>query len=145
MLQAKLAVVAEKERRGKVRFPFEREIRYKLLKDNAVVESGVGRTVNMSSNGIAFSTERSLESGHYIELAVSWPVLLENSTPMRLIVFGRVVRSGSRTTVCTIEKYEYRTQARGLHALPAIRTDSKLQRWADGLKRETMRASFARA
>lgn len=144
MQQAKLAVVVDNERRSKVRFPFERELRYKLLKDNAVVESGVGRTINMSSGGVAFLLDHDLKPGAYIELAISWPVLLENSTPMRLIAFGRVLRSAGHRSVCTIEKYEFRTQARGLHAItPTVRTDSMLQRWADGMKKETLRVARA--
>jgi hypothetical protein len=145
MQQAKLAIVVDTERRRKVRFPLERDLRYKVLKDDVVLESGNGQTVNMSSGGVAFSLDHDLPDNCYIELAISWPVLLQDTTPMRLFVFGRVLRSGGRKSVCSIEKYEFRTQSRGMYAIPMIRTDSKLQRWADGLRRETVRTAAARA
>ena len=144
MQQAKLAVNTE-DRRTKARFPVQRELRYKVLKNNAVIETGVGRTLNLSSGGVAFYVDKELKTGTYIELSISWPVLLEASTPMRLIVFGRLLRASNRVGACTVEKYEFRTQARSLQAIPNMRVDSKLQRWADGLRRETMRTAVARA
>jgi hypothetical protein len=126
---------ASEERRGKLRFPMQRDLRYKLLKDGAMIESGVGETVDVGSGGIGFSIGRELAPGSFIELSISWPVLLEESCPMRLIVFGRVVRSDSGKCACTIDKYEFRTQSRVVHPMTS-RTDTKLQRWADTVRRE---------
>jgi hypothetical protein len=154
MQTAKLAIVVgrerceanvDDERRVKTRFPMERELRYKLLKNDAVVESGTGRTLNISSGGVAFCLDHDLVPGAYIELSISWPVLLDNACAMRLIAFGRVLRSAGRRTACTIEKYEFRTQARVFQAVPTVRTDSMLQRWAGSLRKETLRAQLARA
>src|SRR5580698_8389077 len=97
-----------KDRRKKARFPMDRELRYKVLEDETIIASGMGTTVDMSSGGIAFRTDHSLMPGAFIELSVSWPVLLEGSCPMRLIVFGRVLRSASGMSACTIDKYEFR-------------------------------------
>ena len=55
--------------------------------------------------------------------------------PMRLIVFGRILRCTGRKAVCTIDKYEFRTQARTVQTTPAIRADTMLQRWADGMRK----------
>lgn len=123
------------ERRGKKRFPMERELRYKLLKDGATVESGAGHTVDLGSGGVGFSIERELPAGSFIELSISWPVLLDATCPMRLIVFGRVVRCDAGKNACTIDKYEFRTQSRIVHPMTS-RTDTMLQRWADGVRRE---------
>jgi hypothetical protein len=49
---------------------------------------------------------------------------------MRLIVFGKVVRSGLHRSVCSVEKYEFRTQARTLQFAAPARQDGRLQRWA---------------
>ena len=84
------------ERRKKARFPINRELRYKVLEGNTIVEFGVGTTLDMGSGGMAFVTAHQLPLGSFIELSISWPVLLEDSCPMRLIVFGRVVRSAGR-------------------------------------------------
>jgi hypothetical protein len=123
------------ERRGKKRFPMQRELRYKLLKDGATVESGAGHTVDLGRGGVGFAIERDLPAGGFIELSISWPVLLDDACPMRLIVFGRVVRCGGGTSACTIDKYEFRTQSRVVHPMTS-RTDTMLQRWADGVRRE---------
>jgi len=57
--------------------------------------------------------------------------------------FGRVVRCDSSRTACTIDKYEFRTQARKLQVATPIRSDTMLQRWADGFRKETMKARAA--
>lgn len=127
------------ERRNKSRFPINRELRYKLLENDAIVAAGNGETIDISSSGIAFTSDKPVKTEAFIELSISWPVLLDEACPMRLIVFGRVQRSGSRTTVCSVEKYEFRTQARVFRAAPPMRSDCKLQRWAEGYRRELLR------
>ena len=107
------------DRRKKSRFPIRRELRYKLLADDTM-DSGTGQTINMGSGGIAFSIDHELKPDAFIELSISWPMLLDNTCPMRLIVFGRVLRSQSRKSVCNIDKYEFRTQARTFQAAGAF-------------------------
>jgi hypothetical protein len=97
----------------------------------------------MGSGGVAFSTEHALKPGAFVELSISWPVLLDDSCPMRLIVFGRVLRSQNHNAVCTIDKYEFRTAARTFQAA-AGRSDGMLQRWADGMRREESKLAVAR-
>src|SRR5271165_849385 len=104
------------DRRKKKRFPIRRELRYKVLVDHQIVDSGTGQTINMASGGIAFIIDHEVRRGAFIELSVSWPAMLENGCPMRFIVFGRVLRSQGRKAVCTIDKYEFRTQARTFQA-----------------------------
>lgn len=127
----------EIERRGKVRFPIRRELRYKLLKDGVTAESGAGETLDMGSNGVRFSINRSLPVGAFIELSISWPVLLDQACPMRINVFGRVVRNDGDMCAATIDKYEFRTQARVMQPAP-IRNDTRLQRWAEGVRRDNV-------
>jgi hypothetical protein len=131
------------ERRKKTRFPMNREMRYKLLEGDSIIDLGVGTTLDMGSGGMAFLTERGLPTGSFIELSISWPVLLEDSCPMRLIVFGRVVRSVGRLTACTVDKYEFRTQARVLRPIAPVRNDSMLQRWADNIRKESLKTANA--
>jgi hypothetical protein len=131
------------ERRSKYRFDMQRELRYKVTGDGAPPVSGNGSSINMGSGGVAFSTEHTLKPGSFVELSIHWPVLLDDSCPMRLIVFGRVLRSQNRSAVCSIDKYEFRTAARTFQAA-AGRSDSMLQRWADGMKREELKLAVAR-
>jgi PilZ domain len=135
----------ENERRYKFRFAIERDVRYKMAEDGDVVAAGSGQTINMSSGGVAFATEQPVTPGAYVELSISWPVLLDASCPMRLIVFGRVLRSAGRKAVCSIDKYEFRTQSRIFLASSTPRTDSKLQRWVDGMRKETLKTHMAGA
>jgi hypothetical protein len=118
------------ERRTKVRFPLQRELRYKLLEGQNIIGSGTGATFNMSSGGVAFNSDHPLSTGAFIELSISWPVQLDNGCPMRLIVFGKVLRTGLHRSACTVEKYEFRTQARTLQFAAPARHDGMLQRWA---------------
>lgn len=129
------------ERRSKMRFPITRDLRYKLLDRDRIVAAGSGTTANMSSGGIAFQSDVELPAGSYIELSISWPALLNEVCPMRLIVFGQVLRNPEEETVCSVEKWEFRTQARQITAYMPLRMDGKLQRWAEYRKEVTMRAA----
>lgn len=131
------------ERRKKVRFPINRELRYKVLEGDTIVESGMGTTLDMGSGGVAFRTDHLLQAGSFIELSISWPVLLEGSCPMRLIVFGRVRRSAGRQSACTMDKYEFRTQSRAVQPIAPVRADSMLQRWAGNLRKESVKSVSA--
>jgi PilZ domain len=131
------------ERREKVRFPLHRELRYKLLEDDTIVASGCGETLDVSSGGVSMSLDQPLTMGAFVELSVSWPVLLDQTCPMRLIAFGRVVRIEGKRAACTIDKYEFRTQARKPQVVTPIRSDTMLQRWADGYRKETVKARAA--
>ncbi len=117
----------DNERRRKTRFPMRRELRYKWVKQGIGAEAGHGETVDIASGGVSFATERPVPAGAYVELSISWPVLLDHSCPMRLNVFGRVIRAEAGRCACTIEKYEFRTQARGIRTV--VRIDSGLHRF----------------
>jgi hypothetical protein len=133
----------ENERRTKFRFVMERDVRYKVAEDGVVVAAGSGQTINMCSNGVAFVTEQPLTPGGLVELSISWPVLLDETCPMRFIVFGRILRCNGRRTVCSIDKYEFRTSARTFQASAATRGDGRLHRWADGIRKESMKVGAA--
>jgi len=126
----------ENERRTKWRFAIERDVRYKLLEGDAIVATGTGQTIDISSSGVAFLGQHVLVPGAFVELSISWPVLLDDSCPMRLVVFGRVVRCVNFANACTIDKYEFRTQSRVFRDAPTpIRSDGMLRRWADAVMR----------
>ena len=101
---------ADRERRIKRRFQIDQEVKYKMLYGQRIAETGVGRTVNVSSGGVWFSTQNMLTSGMPVELSMTWPVLLNESCPMKLMIYGCVVRSNERGAAVAIERYEFRTQ-----------------------------------
>jgi hypothetical protein len=52
--------IGERERRMKRRFQIEQEVRYKMLYGQRIAETGMGKTMNISSSGVWFSTENML-------------------------------------------------------------------------------------
>ena len=101
---------SDRERRTKRRFQIDQEVRYKMLYGQRIAETGMGRTMNISSGGVWFSTENMLTSGMPVELSMNWPVLLNDSCPMKLMIYGCVVRSNEKGAAVAIERYEFRTQ-----------------------------------
>ena len=106
------------DRRTADRFPIEREVRYKVLNKKNSDEMGVGQTVNMSSNGVYFTTEHMLLPGKRLELAISWPAQLNDTCPLKLVARGRVVRFEPGKAALEIQHYEFRTQ--GAQAAAAV-------------------------
>src|SRR5947209_2455529 len=105
-----LGQTTEYERRTKKRFHIEQEIRYKMLYGQRIAETGVGKTVNISSGGVWITTPNPLTAGMPVELSMSWPVLLNDSCPMKLMIYGCVIRTGEKCAAVSIERYEFRTQ-----------------------------------
>jgi len=75
-----------------------------------VTSTGAGETLNISSGGIAFTSDHTFEIGASMECSIRWPVLLNNVTPIKLVVEGRVVRSDGQFTAVEIRRHEFRTQ-----------------------------------
>jgi hypothetical protein len=106
------------ERRASDRFPIERDIRYRILnkRDNPHPE-GIGKTVNISSNGVLFTTDQLLIPGKRVELSISWPAQLDNKCNLKLVARGRVARLDEGLVAVEIQQYEFRTMSsKGLSA-----------------------------
>jgi len=102
---------ATDDRRTSNRLPIEREVRYKVLGGRKTVkQTGVGKTVNMSSGGVLFTTETALPEGERVELAVSWPAQLNDTLPLKLVAMGRLVRTDETMAAISIERYEFKTR-----------------------------------
>jgi c-di-GMP-binding flagellar brake protein YcgR len=100
----------EHERRSKRRFDIQQDVRYKMLYGQRIAETGAGKTVNVSSGGVWITTENTLTPGLPVELSMNWPVLLHDACPMKLMIYGCVIRSNSNGAAISIERYEFRTQ-----------------------------------
>ena len=98
------------DRRGSDRFPIEREVKYKVLSKRSADEAGSGKTLNMSSSGVLFTSEHLLIPGKRIEVSISWPAQLNNKTNLKLVARGRVVRCEDGRAALEIQQYEFRTQ-----------------------------------
>lgn len=100
----------EHDRRSKKRFDIHQPVRYKMSHGQRLAATGVGKTVNVSSGGVWITTENRLAPGWPIELSMNWPVLLHDACPMKLMIYGFVIRSSERTAAISIQRYEFRTQ-----------------------------------
>jgi len=99
------------DRRVTSRFPVQEEVKYRVLNSKVKV-SGTGRTLDMSSGGILFTTEQQLSPGRTVELSVNWPARLGNCL-LKFVAVGRIVRSGPTEAAVRIQRYEFRTRASG--------------------------------
>jgi hypothetical protein len=98
------------DRRSKRRFSIAQDVKYRLLYGDRIGEAGTGKTLNISSGGVCFTTDSQLSPGLPVELAIQWPALLRGTVPLRLVTYGIVVRSWNHSAVSTIDRYEFRTQ-----------------------------------
>jgi PilZ domain len=109
------------ERRDDRRYPIELEMRYKVVPRNRAPLHGTGRTVNISSGGVLFGGDRSLPAGAFVELSIKWPIMLQETCPLNLLVFGRVVRCQENKVAVKMSRYEFHTRPSRsmLEGLPA--------------------------
>lgn len=97
------------DRRSDRRYALHLDLRWKLIRRRRILETGVGRTLDLSSGGILIETDRPLPVGLNLELSVAWPVMLHNVAPMQLVISGRIVRcSGPRVAIRMVQ-HEFRT------------------------------------
>jgi len=99
------------DRRSTDRFPIESELRYKLVDSKGTSDGGLGRTLNMSSSGVLFTSETQLPVGRRVELSVDWPAQLNEHCGLKLVALGRVIRSSAEAAAIRIDKYDFRTRA----------------------------------
>jgi PilZ domain-containing protein len=110
------------DRRNRRRYDIDLHVQYKVFRHYQVAQSGTGKTINLSGGGIAFEIDEVLMPGAAIELAIAWPVLLNKTCPLKLVVTGKVVRSDAMLTAVRMERYEFRTQ--GVRTLQAMAAGS---------------------
>ncbi len=98
------------ERRETSRFPLCEEVKYKLV-HGKIVTTGTGKTLNIGSGGVLFTTEQQLPIGRLVEIAVNWPARLDGTCALKFVASGRIVRSDVDRAAVRIERYEFRTRA----------------------------------
>jgi len=106
------------DRRIVQRFPIEQDVSYKCVRGREVRTAGSGKTLEISSRELTFTTEQSLQTEQKVEVTVNWPALLDNTCPMKLVISGRVVRSGTGSVSVSINRHEFRTRA--MNRIPAM-------------------------
>ncbi|MDQ2713083.1 MAG: PilZ domain-containing protein [Acidobacteriota bacterium] len=107
-----LAETMNTERRRSSRFPIERDVRYKTLNQRTETLAGNGKTLNISSSGVLFTSDHDLPVGTRLELSISWPAQLNDRCLLNLVARGRVTRHSEGQLALQIQQYEFRTQSR---------------------------------
>jgi hypothetical protein len=97
------------ERRKDRRYHLQLELKWKLIRRRRLLDTGAGRTIDVSSGGIRFDAGRHLPEGLNVELSISWPVLLHNVAPMLLVATGKIVRCDGRQVAIRTVQHEFRT------------------------------------
>jgi|SRR5579872_406406 len=92
-------------------YPIGADVEYRVMQRNEVLASGTGRTRAISSSRVMFECEPGLRAGLLVELAVRWPVKLENGVGMTLNIIGRTVSATGNCTAVDILRHEFRTEA----------------------------------
>ncbi len=137
-------VATATDRRAKMRFALHREMRFKLIENDIVIGSGAGVTIDMGSGGVAFLADKPMKTDTFVEISISWPVKLDDQCPVRLVTYGRVLRCGGQRVVCSIDKYEFRTQARiARPAEPMVRVDPAFYRFVDSYRKVAVKSATA--
>ena len=104
------------DRRQSDRFPIEREVRYRVMNKRGADEAGDGKTLNISSSGVLFSTDQMLLPGRRLEVFINWPAQLNAKCALKLVARGRVVRFEQGRVAIEIQQYEFRTASLGAAA-----------------------------
>jgi hypothetical protein len=99
------------ERRSHSRYPINLDVTYSLIGARRVVETGYGRTVNVSSGGVLFQSEHPLAADRSIELAIAWPFPPGKSPGLTLWVSGRIIRVQGNGAAVKVDRQEFRTRA----------------------------------
>ena len=109
---------ASPERRAGTRFGLSLEISYTVVNRRAIVRTGSGRTIDLSSSGLSFTTGQPPLPGQKLEMSIDWPVLLDGAIRLQLVMSGIVVPTAKAATAVQIQKHEFRTRRAGLKAQP---------------------------
>lgn len=98
----------EVERRSDCRYPITLDVEYKLLTMGSGEQIGIGKTVNVSCGGVLFEATGGLPGRSLIELFIDWPLLKEGAHPLKLVMYGRVIRSDGKLAAVRVSRHEFR-------------------------------------
>ena len=98
------------DRRASIRYPLTLELRYSVFGRREPKETGMGRLIDLSSSGLRFTGQGPLEPGQKLEVAINWPVLLDERVQLQLVATGVVAWSTGTEVAMRIQRHEYRTR-----------------------------------
>jgi hypothetical protein len=72
-------------------YPMRIDLDYRVMGVDGVLDRGHGQTKAMSRTTVWLKSDKTLRAGVPIELALTWPVLLDNKIPLKLVIYGKTV------------------------------------------------------
>lgn len=100
-------------------YPVRLALQYKVyLRNRELVSIGTGRTISIGSHQIVFTSEAPVSEGDFLEVGVTWPVLLEKRVKLQLLVQGQSVAVAGNRVTMRIEKHEFRTKGVSAEVAP---------------------------
>ena len=101
------------DRRSRKRFNIPMEATLIVRRKRLVQVSGFAKLVDISSCGVAFTTDMALLVGESVTMILEWPARLDDGCPLRMKVSGRVMRTQENgITAVQIQVHEIRTSSR---------------------------------
>jgi hypothetical protein len=102
------------ERRARLRYTVELDLRYKVTWRQQVLHEGSGKTCDFSRNGVFFRADQALPKGLAVELSIDWPMLLDGVCPLQLRISGKVLRSSEAGSAVKIMRHWFCTRSRSM-------------------------------
>jgi PilZ domain len=96
------------ERRRSFRYPFTAQAEC-ILAGNRIP----AKIQDIGSGGVFLKTDRIFRLGESIQVLIDWPVLLDRRCPLRLVIFGKVLRSDESGSAVKLVQYEFRIRPKG--------------------------------
>lgn len=106
------------ERRASIRFALSLAVGYSVSDRRVPAKEGTGRTIDLSSSGLSFTTDGPLLTGQRLKASIDWPGLLDGRTRLQLVMSGVVVRADSTVIAVRIKRHQFRTRRVGPKAGP---------------------------
>jgi hypothetical protein len=109
--QESLMTAPDKQHQQNRLYPVRLGLEYRLKEAGRVVTVGTGRTISLSRSRVLLESDNGLPPDALVELAVSWPVQLENKVRLKLVIVGRTVQVNGKFITVDILRHEFRTRA----------------------------------
>ena|SRR5579864_2845667 len=111
-MTAQQQVLRVGDRRSGHRYPIAADLEYRVICGHEVIQTGLGRTLNLSKSGILFESEQFLPAGTELEISVAWPVRLHDAVALNLCVSGQVAWSQAERHALKFRRHEFRLRGR---------------------------------
>jgi hypothetical protein len=93
------------ERRAAPRVSINCSVRYETRAEPR--RNGTGHTIDMSSTGVAFTTESLLPEDTEVTLYLTWPVRLKGDVAVQLSVHGKVIRAAQTKAAMQLDAMSF--------------------------------------